>query len=212
MLADRLDNNTIYCQSDYDKPWLLVFTTLLVTCIMISATILTWKFSRKIQLFPIKGRGPRLAMVQMVYFLLLNLIPVTIELLATAGINWDDDRKVHLSQDFLKGLYFTVRVSCYLIYALRTILVYANWKVPMDALLRPFWQIFGQEMKIIVLFFGCQLLLLIWACVFSDYYYTGFPSLDTFKDSNRLGYVLVNLTWLEIFESLTLLACFYVLR
>ncbi len=212
MQANRLENNTIFCQRDYEKPWMLVFTTFLVTCIMIAVTMITWRFSRKIQLFPIKGRGPRLAMIQMIYFLLLNLIPVIIEVLSTAGITWDDDRKVHLSQDFLKGLYFTIRTGCYMIYALRTVLIYANWKIPMENLLRPLWQIFGNEMKIIVMFFGLQLLLLIWACYFSDYFYTGYPSLDTFKESNQIGYVLVNLTWIEVIENLTLMTCFYMLR
>lgn len=211
MLAAERDN-TIFCPDEYGKAVQLVLLSLVVAGAILASSFMTWKFSRKIQLFPLKGRGPRLALIQMTYFVLLNLIPVTVEVLVASGISWEDDKKSHFSQDFLKGLYFTVRISCYLIVVLRTVLVYANWKIPLEVLLAPVWRVLGQEMKIILFLFAGQLALLVLSCVFADYYYTGFPSLDTYKESHQIGYKVFNLTYLAIAENALLLGCYYVLR
>lgn len=95
---------------------------------------------------------------------------------------------------------------------LRTLIIYANWKVPMESLLTPSWKILGHEMKLIVLFFVSQLLVLILSIILSGHYYTGFTSLDTFNQDNTAGYVIFNLTFIEILENGALIGCYYLLR
>ena len=148
----------------------------------------------------------------MIYFVALNLIPITTEVVLSSGMSWKDDKEVHLSQDLLKGFYFTIRVGCYSVYMLRTLIIYANWKVPMESLLTPYWRLFGHEMKLIVLFFTSQLVILILSIILSGHYYTGFVSLDTFNHDNVVGYVIFNLTFIEIIENSSLLGCYYLLR
>jgi hypothetical protein len=47
---------------------------------------------------------------------------------------------------------------------------------------------------------------------FSKYFYSGFVSLDFFDTDFLVGYKVVNLTYLEMFENSAMLLCFYVLR
>lgn len=139
---------TAFCKSNgHQESWeLRVLISILILMFLLPVIMYNiWSFSRKIQLFPLKARGPRLALIQMIYFVLLNLLPLAVEGLVTAEMHWDNPDKKYLSRSFIKAIFFLVRFSVYLIYVLRTLLIYANWKVPMDQLYNWFWTVFGNE-------------------------------------------------------------------
>ena len=95
--------------------WLLIC----LACLILSLSVhFTWKFSSKIQLFPLKGRAPRFVVIQLVYFIMLNFIPLLTEIFLRIGVNWKKESTagVPLTREFLKSFYSTMRLSCYLIY------------------------------------------------------------------------------------------------
>ena len=101
---------------------------------------------------------------------------------------------------------------------MRTAIIYANWKVPFDRLKSVIWENFGTEIRSIVvsipeqIFIFEQIALFFLLFAFSKYFYSGFVSLDFFDDDFRIGYKVLNLTYLEMFENSAMLICFYVLR
>jgi hypothetical protein len=139
---------TAFCKSSgHQESWeLRVIISLLVLLFLMPFMMYNiWSFSKKIQLFPLKARAPRLALIQMIYFVLLNLVPLCVEGLVALDIHWEKPDKKYLSRSFLKAIYFLIRSSVMLIYVQRTLLIYANWKVPMDQLYNLFWRVFGNE-------------------------------------------------------------------
>lgn len=212
---------TVFCKSNgHSESWeLRVIVSLLVVILALPFMMLNiWKFSKKIQLFPLKARAPRLALVQMIYLVLLNLIPLCVEGLVAIDIHWDQPDKKYISRSILKALYFLIRSSVMLLYVQRTLLVYANWKVPLEQLYNLFWRIFGNETRSIMVsinhqaFASIQVLLLIVFTAASDNIVTGFSSLDIYKPSKKDWYLFFNPTFVEMVEGLALLLCFYCLR
>lgn len=115
---------TMICSSNYDKQHtvFVTFLFLLVALLLIATFGFILVYSKKIQLFPLKGRAPRLSLIQMIYFVLLNFIPFFIEFLMILGVRWEDDsnpQKHFLAKDFLKALYTLIRLSCNLLYIQR---------------------------------------------------------------------------------------------
>lgn len=212
---------TTFCRSEgHSEPWgLRVIITILVLLMLMPFLMYNvFLFSKKIQLFPLKARGPRLVLLQMIYFVLLNLIPLAIEgLVSSEIINWGKSDRSSL-RNFLKGIYFLTRISVNLIFIHRTLLIYANWKVPLDSLYNRFWAIFGNEIRSIIVdfrdkaFLLMQGVLLIFFIAVADYLATGFSSLDIYRANNQNWYFIFNLTLIEIVENCVLLLCFYVLR
>lgn len=147
---------TTFCRSNgHNEIWeVRVIIAVIVLLVLLPFLMYhTFLFSKKIQLFPLKARGPRLALLQMIYFVLINLIPLAVEGLVSAGVKWNDPNKKNVSRRFLKSLYFLTRTSVNLIYIHRTLLIYANWRVPLDKLYNKFWAIFGHEIRSIIV--GC---------------------------------------------------------
>lgn len=144
---------TAFCRSsEYTESWelRLVIAILVLLAVLPFLMYQIFLFSKKIQLFPLKARGPRLALLQMIYFILLNIIPLAVEGLISIKNPWKEPNKTYQSRNFLKALYFSTRTSVNLIYIHRTLLVYANWKVPLDKLYNRFWTIFGHEVRSII--------------------------------------------------------------
>lgn len=115
---------TAICQSNYDgdRNVLIVLLYIVAIALVILGMFAAWMFSKKTQLFPLKGRAPRFAIIQMFYFILLNLIPLFVEGLIGLQINWNEDsgeNKRYITRDFLKSMYFLLRFWCYLIYGFR---------------------------------------------------------------------------------------------
>lgn len=144
---------TVFCKSTgHQESWeLRVIISLLVIMLVIPFMMYNiWSFSKKIQLFPLKARAPRLALIQMIYFVVLSLVPLCVEGLVAADVHWDKPDKKYLLRGFLKAIYFLIRSSVMLIYVQRTLLVYANWKVSMEQLYNLFWRVFGNENRSII--------------------------------------------------------------
>lgn len=212
---------TTFCRSSgHTESWeLKVVITIAVLLFLLPFLMYhIFLFSKKIQLFPLKARGPRLAILQMIYFVLLNLIPLAVEGLVSAGVHWRDESKKYVARSFLKSLYFLTRVSVNLIYVHRTLLIYANWRVPLDKLYNRFWAVFGNETRSMIVavadqaFLMLQSLLLIVFTALSDVLVTGFSSLDIYRESNETWYIVFNPTLVEIAENFVLIGCLYVLR
>ena len=143
---------TAFCKSDgHHESWeLRVLISILILMFLLPVIMYNiWSFSRKIQLFPLKARGPRLALIQMIYFVMINLLPLAVEGFISADMHWDNPEKKYLTRSFLKAAFFLVRFSVNLIYIFRTLLIYANWKVSMDHLYNWFWAVFGNENRCI---------------------------------------------------------------
>lgn len=140
---------TVICRSAYDSDlnWPHLFLLCLAVALILAALFGIWKFSKKVQLFPLKGRAPRFVLVQMIYFLLLCIIPLLVEGLIASEVNWTGKTTVYLSQVFLKALYATVRTWAYLAYIFRTLVIYANWRVSFDKLKSSVWKVLGNELN-----------------------------------------------------------------
>lgn len=140
---------TVLCATEEAKGAGFMFRVLLtgvVVLLALPAMMLNiWNYSRKIQHFPIKGRAPRLLRIQLINFLILSIAPLVAEVLILSGVKWEDPLETYISRSLVKGIYLLARTSIYLIYILRTLLIYANWKVPMDHLDSRFWRVFGRE-------------------------------------------------------------------
>lgn len=212
---------TVFCKSNgHHESWeLRVIVSMLVVILLLPFMMFNiWSFSKKIQLFPLKARAPRLALIQMIYLVLLNLVPLCVEGLIVADIHWDKPDKKYMSRSFLKAVYFLIRSSVMMIYVHRTLLIYANWKVPMEQLYNLFWRVFGNENRSIIVgqhhqaFVFMQVFLLVLFTTISDYIVTGFSSLDIYQHADQDWYIFLNPTFLEIIEGCTLLLCFYSLR
>ena len=144
---------TTFCRSNgHNTEWDIRVVVAIFILMLIQPVLMfnIFTFSKKIQLFPLKARGPRLVLLQMIYFMLLNIIPLAVEGMVSSEIHWNDPKHKYVSRSFLKALYFMIRWSVNLIYLHRTLLIYANWKVPMDTLYNKFWRFFGNELRSII--------------------------------------------------------------
>jgi hypothetical protein len=122
--GDLNQAQTMICSSNYDqnRTVFVAFLFVLVAAVLVATFAFILIYSKKIQLFPLKGRAPRLSLIQMIYFVLLNFIPFFIEFLMILGVRWEDDsnpQKHFLAKDFLKALFTLIRVSCNLLYVQR---------------------------------------------------------------------------------------------
>lgn len=144
-----LKAETVICQQNYqtELTWQHVLLLVVSVSFILAALVGLWSFSKKTQLFPLKGRAPRFALLQMIYFVLLCLIPLLVEGLIASQVNWEGENQTYLSQVFLKALLSTVRTWAYLAYLFRTLVIYANWKVPFDKLKNQFWRVAGDELS-----------------------------------------------------------------
>lgn len=142
---------TVICKQNYQSgnelTWQHIILLVVAVGTILTALFGVWSFSKKIQLFPLKGRAPRFVLLQMIYFILLCLIPLLVEGLIASEVNWEGDNQTYLSQVFLKALLSTVRTWVYLAYLFRTLLIYANWMVPFDKLKTRLWHIAGDELS-----------------------------------------------------------------
>lgn len=221
-IGDSEDNpETTFCRSSgHKEAWetRVIITIIVLLFLLPFLMYQIFLFSKKIQLFPLKARGPRLALLQMIYFILLNLVPLAVEGLVSAGVDWKDGNKKHVARSFLKSLYFLTKTSVNFIYIHRTLLIYANWRVPIDNLYNKFWAVFGNEVRSIIVrlydkaFLMVQAVLLVFFTSISDILVTGFSSLDIYRSTDEDWYIIFNPTMIEIFENGMLIVCFYVLR
>lgn len=142
-----------FCRSSGRQESLDIQVVIAIFVLLLALPLLMYSifvFSKKIQLFPLKARGPRLVLLQMIYFVLLSLIPLIVEVILASNTTWDKPNRTYISRRFLKAFYFLVRVSVNMIYVHRTLLIYANWKVPLDSLYNKFWTIFGNETRSLI--------------------------------------------------------------
>jgi|JFJP01.1.fsa_nt_gi chromate transport protein ChrA len=114
---------TIICSHELQnmKDW-HVWTLLAAACVVLAVVLrFVWSFSRKTQLFPLKGRAPRFVVIQLIYFFMMNFIPVLTEVFLMVGVSWDKDSTddIPMTRQFLKSIYFLFRMWCYLIYVHR---------------------------------------------------------------------------------------------
>lgn len=154
--GDADTREAAFCRSSGSRESLdarVIIAILVLLLALPSLMYSVFVFSKKIQLFPLKARGPRLVLLQMIYFVLLNMIPLIVEVLLASNITWENPsnpNKTYISRRFLKAFYFLTRVSVNLIYVHRTLLIYANWKVPLDSLYNKFWTVFGNETRSLI--------------------------------------------------------------
>lgn len=146
-----LKTDTVICKQNYQNhseiTWEHIILLVLSVGFILAALVGVWAFSKKIQLFPLKGRAPRFALLQMIYFILLCFIPLLVEGLVASEVNWEGQTQTYLSQVFLKALLSTVRTWVYLAYLFRTLIIYANWRVPFEKLKSQFWKVAGDELS-----------------------------------------------------------------
>jgi hypothetical protein len=212
---------TTFCRSNEHNAEWDIRVVIAIFLLMIILPVLMFNifaFSKKIQLFPLKARGPKLVLLQMIYFILLNIVPLAVEGLVSSDIDWKSGSHKYVSRSFFKALYFMIRWSVNFIYLHRTLLIYANWRIPLDSLYNKFWMIFGNELRSIIVgitdkaFLLFQALSLVALVLMSDVIVTGFSSLDIYKEGDATWYVVFNPTFFAVVECSLLMACYYALR
>jgi hypothetical protein len=89
------------------------------------------KFSTKRNLFPIRERAPKLAIIQAISFCMITVIPYITEIVVALGVSWQADAtsEIQFSRKFLKALYMTMRVLCYFVFLFRVLVIYTSWKL-----------------------------------------------------------------------------------
>lgn len=95
---------------------------------IISAVILGI-FVKRMSLFPIKERAPKLTLVQGIMFFMIVFIPYVSDFWVDSWSNIKSSEEIPWSRKILKSLYLSVRLFCYFIFGVRTIIIYSNWKL-----------------------------------------------------------------------------------
>lgn len=153
---ETLVAEAVVCRQDFANSsyTLIVILNLLVLAIILGLVAATLSFSKKIQLFPLKGRAPRLAILQMMSLIMLSALPLIVEGLVALEA-WPDpqDRRPSLSKNVVKAFYALCRANVYGLYGARGLIIYANWKVKFEKLRSGFWSVFGNEMNLMIVNF-----------------------------------------------------------
>lgn|SRR3990167_1944592 len=120
------DASTIICYSNHYEGRTFVVTALMILAIVVQLGVVyvTWSVNRKTALFPLKGRAPRLMVIQLIYYLILGILPIIVEFLEIVNVDWGKtqdttDTKQYATRRFLKTLIFLARFWVVLIYAFR---------------------------------------------------------------------------------------------
>ena len=121
--AEASTAQSIICSSAYqdDSPISLIIGHLLTVSLIFILFVLTFKFSRKIHLFPAKERSPLLTVIQMIYFTSTLFSIYLTEIIVLFEVSWDAEsqNEIHFSRKFFKALYISLRLCSFPIYILR---------------------------------------------------------------------------------------------
>jgi hypothetical protein len=114
---------TIICSDElpHMKDWHVWTLLTAAFLVLLVALRFVWSFSKKTQLFPLKGRAPRFVVIQLIYFFMMNFVPLITEVFLKVGVSWEKERAddIPMTRQFLKSIYFLFRMWCYLIYVHR---------------------------------------------------------------------------------------------
>jgi hypothetical protein len=120
------DASTIICYSNHNEGRTFVVIALMILAIFVQLAVvyMTWSVNRKTALFPLKGRAPRLVVIQLIYYLLLGILPILVEFLEIVNVDWGNTEnssteKQYATRKFLKTLIFLARFSVVFIYTFR---------------------------------------------------------------------------------------------
>lgn len=124
--ATTPDASTIICYTNHYEGRVFVVTLLMILAIIIQIGVIymTWSVNRKTALFPLKGRAPRLVIIQLIYYLILGILPIIVEFLEIVRVDWgktenNNQEKQYATRKFLKTLIFLARLWIIFIYAFR---------------------------------------------------------------------------------------------
>lgn len=141
--------STMICHQNYAESKLMnlligYFSIVLCIC---STVGMIYYFSKKLDFFLIKERAPKLALIQTITFLFLIIIPFVTEIMMASGVVWDASSKsaIPLSRKIIKSFYYVCSTTCYLIFWLRVLVIYCNWKIPQKQKQRGMWRFFKSE-------------------------------------------------------------------
>ena len=109
---------TMICmQSDgsYKTRTLVIGHTIIIATILLTFGFLVF-FSRKLQYFLIKERAPKIALAQIIIFMLTLLVPYAVEITGYFGYSWED---ITLTRRLIKSAYIASRQLAYTTFGLR---------------------------------------------------------------------------------------------
>jgi len=123
---------------------------------MLLFCILTlYMFIRRFQHFPIKQRSPYLCVLQCISFMINSFVPYLIQLWQEfidsslwSGVT--DLDNVPMSRRILKGIFFFSRISCYVVFSVRILVIYRKWKLRKSKGMYIFWLFLSDKRAFIV--------------------------------------------------------------
>lgn len=89
----------------------------------------TFVFTSRMSLFPIKERAPKLALLQCLLFLMIVAIPYASDFFAEGWSTAQSPAEIPFSRKAFKAFYLSCRLFCYILFGLRTVIIYSNWKL-----------------------------------------------------------------------------------
>ena len=147
---------TLVCSSNYypNVNYLKSASALIFYfAILIYSIFLMIRFSKKINLFPVRERAPYVALVQGAFFILASLMLLITEVLVLFRVGWnlgDEEQQkgynltsprsqlsrgdygdlgdIVFSRKFIKATWFTMRILSYTLFVVRTGVVFRNWR------------------------------------------------------------------------------------
>lgn len=141
--------STMICHENYTESRLMnlligYFSIILCIC---STLGMVYYFSKKLDFFLIKERAPKLALIQTITFLFLIIIPFVTEIMLASGVVWEAESKsdIPLTRQIVKSLYYVCSTTCYLIFGLRVLVIYCNWKISPKQKSKGLWRFFKSE-------------------------------------------------------------------
>lgn len=121
------DENSYYsahaliCGSAYKDGNLsqLIIAQVLIISTMLLCLFWIQKFAKRINNFPVKERAPKLALLQSFCFFSIILIPYITEYFIDFWDEVVEASEIPFSRKMMKSLYFTLRLSCYMMFVPR---------------------------------------------------------------------------------------------
>ena len=111
---------SIICETAYKNSSNLYLIMAHAIIIVVLITLLVWmiQFIRRMSLFPVKERAPKLALLQSIMFFLIIVTTYSAEFLIP---QWKSasNTEIPYSRRIFKGIYFSLRFFCYFIFGLR---------------------------------------------------------------------------------------------
>ena len=107
----------------------LITAHVVICFIFLLALICIGIFIKRMALFPIKERAPKLALLQGILFLMIVVIPYLSDFWVNSWAKADLADQIPMSRKFFKSFYLSMRLFCYFIFGIRTVIIYSNWKL-----------------------------------------------------------------------------------